>query len=155
MELKQIGSVAADEKGLFIQLEKEYRDALIGLEGFSHVHIIWWADKLDTPEMRANLVLEKPYKPAPEELGVFATRSPVRPNPICTTTISVAGVDVEAGIIRTWYIDAEPGTPVLDVKPYLPCSDRPEKSQVPEWSAMLPETIEESATFDWESYFNF
>lgn len=155
MNINKIGTVGRDEKGFYVMLEKSYVEALKGIEGFSHLHVLWWADKLDLEEYRQILTTQKPYKPGPEELGMFATRSPLRPNLICTTLISVADLDLEKGLIRTYYIDAEEGTPVLDIKPYLPCSDRPEVYSVPEWSAMLPDSIEESASYDWESYFNF
>lgn len=155
MKLKEIGIIKKDEKGLYVQIHAEYQDALIGLDGFSHVQVLWWANQLDALEFRTQYTVEKPYKPAPDVLGIFATRSPMRPNPICATIISVSELKKEDGVIRTWYIDAEEGTPILDIKPYLPCSDRPSHSNAPEWSAVLPDTIEGSATFDWGNYFNF
>ena len=155
MELKKIGTIKEDKNGLYIQIDDPYRKALIGLDGFSHLHILWWADQLDMPEMRTITTTEKPYKPGPDLLGLFATRSPLRPNPICTTIITVTDLNTSSGIIRTWYIDGEPGTPVVDIKPYLPCADHPATTTAPTWSAHLPETIEASAEFDWDSYFNF
>lgn len=155
MKLKSIGTVQADEKGLLLKIDEAYKACLIGLEGFSHVQVIWWANQLDDEHVRTTCTVEKPYKPGPDVLGIFATRSPMRPNPICTTVISVADLHIDSGEIRTWYIDADVDTPVIDIKPYLPCSDKPENVQVPKWSAMLPDSIEASADFDWESYFNF
>ena len=155
MKLKKIGTIKEDNDGLYIQIDEPYKNALIGLEGFSHLHILWWADQLDQPDMRSITTVDKPYKPGPELLGIFATRSPLRPNPICTTIITVTDLSVSTGIIRTWYIDGEPETPVLDIKPYLPCSDYPTTTSSPEWSTMLPKSIEASAEFDWDNYFNF
>lgn len=155
MELKKIGTIKEDKDGLYIQIDAPYKNGLIGLKGFSHLHILWWADQLDTPDMRSITTVDKPYKPGPEVLGIFATRSPLRPNPICTTIITITDLDAATGIIRTWYIDGEPGTPVLDIKPYLPCSDHPASTTAPDWSAQLPNSIEASAVFDWDNYFNF
>lgn len=155
MKLKKIGTIKEDKYGLYIQIDDPYKNALIGLDGFSHLHVLWWADQLDIPDMRSITTVDKPYKPGPELLGIFATRSPLRPNPICTTIITVTDLNVSTGIIRTWYIDGEAETPVLDIKPYLPCSDYPTTTSSPEWSSMLPKSIEASAEFDWDNYFNF
>lgn len=155
MEVNKIGTIKTDTQGFYIELDEPYRLGLTGLEGFSHLQVIWWADQLDTIELRQQVTTPKPYIPGPDVLGIFATRSPMRPNPICSTIITVSDLYLEKGLVRTWYIDGAPGTPVLDIKPYLGCADRPEDPHYPTWSAMLPETIEGSATFDWDSYFNF
>lgn len=155
MKLKRIGVVGQDERGLFIAIDEDYRSALIGLEGFSHIQVLWWADQVDDPEMRRICTLDKPYTNGPDCLGIYATRSPMRPNPIALSLISVIDVDVDKGVIRTTYIDSAIETPIVDIKPYLPCQDRPLESTAPSWSAMLPKSLEESADYDWQSYFNF
>ena len=65
-----------------IKLAPEYIPALQGLEGFSHLAVLWWFSEFDSEEARSVLETSRPYKNAPEVLGIFATRSPVRPNPI-------------------------------------------------------------------------
>ena len=155
MELKKIGMVGADDRGFYVQLDEAYKEALTAMEGFSHVNVLWWADQLEDSRSRQVTLVNKPYKPGPEKVGIFATRSPQRPNPICTTIVNVLELSVEEGVVRIPYIDAEPGTPVLDIKVYLPCSDHPKESHGPAWSELLPDCIEDSATFDWEGYFNF
>lgn len=82
MELREIGKINVDGEAMFIQLKKEYAKGLQGLDGFSNIDAIWWFDKCDNEEERNVIEVEKPYKKAPEFLGVFATRSPERPNPI-------------------------------------------------------------------------
>ena len=67
--------------------------------------------------IRDRLQTEQPYKGAPAVMGIFATRSPQRPNPLALTASQVSGLDPEAGIIRLAFIDAEENTPVLDIKP--------------------------------------
>ena len=154
-ELKGIGKVVQSGEGFRIIIEPEYRDAMTGLEGFSWLNIIWWANQLDSEEMRSILVSEKPYTKGPEKIGIFATRSPLRPNPIAVTPVYISRIDFDGGILYTPYIDAEDGTPVLDIKPYHGCTDRVESWQVPSWCAHWPETVEASAEFPWEEEFNF
>ena len=64
-------------------------------------------------------------------------------------------IDHENGLIRIAYIDADDGTPVLDLKPYTPSLDRVESPDVPDWCAHWPRSVEESGDFDWENEFNF
>ena len=88
-------------------------------------------------------------------MGLFATRSPVRPNPLALTTVHVLRIDYAKGLIQIDYIDANDGTPVLDIKPYTPSLDRVETPAVPEWCSHWPKSLEESETFAWEDEFNF
>jgi tRNA-Thr(GGU) m(6)t(6)A37 methyltransferase TsaA len=152
-ELAVIGQVKVSNGAYQLQIEKEYIPALTGLDGFNTLTVLWWANLLDSDEARAVLTCSRPYKQAPEEMGIFATRSPVRPNPICVTAVSVLHIDHENGKIAVAYIDAEDGTPLLDIKPYFPATDRVRDVTVPEWCRAWPQWVEESAAFDWESVF--
>ena len=154
-ELHPIGSIHSNDEGMYISLEREFIPALTALDGFSHINVIWWFDKFDSNEARAVLEAQQPYKNAPEVMGIFATRSPVRPNPIALTASEVIDIDYEKVIIRLGYIDADDDTPVLDIKPYTPSLDRVESPLVPNWCAHLPRSIEQSADFEWEKEFNF
>ena len=155
MSLKAIGQVHAGKSGYSIQLEKEYIPALQGLKDFSHIHILWWANLLDDEKYRNTMTVDKPYRRAPEKLGIFATRSPVRPNPVCVSICPVKSVDLEKGIVELYYTDAEEGTPVLDIKPYVPASDRVKEFYSPEWCSHWPQYFEVFGEFDWASEFNF
>ncbi len=79
---------------------------LQALNGFSHLNVIWWFSDFDHEETRNILETPQPYKKAPKVMGVFATRSPVRPNPIALTTVQVIHIDYQNGIIQIAYIDA-------------------------------------------------
>lgn len=153
-EVKPIGKVFASNGKYSIQLEKEFIPGLSGIDGFSHLQITWWGSLVDQPELRSALISKKPYKKGPEKIGVFATRSPVRPNPVLITNISVLHIDYEKGIIHTPWMDAENGTPVLDIKPYH-LSERVKDCVVPQWCNHWPKWDEETATFDWQNEFNF
>ena len=154
-QLKTIGTVRNDSTGAFIELESEYIPALQALEGFSHINVLWWFSGCDNVQMRSVLETQQPYKGAPEKMGIFATRSPMRPNPIALTAVEIIQIDYARGIIQIAFIDAMDGTPVLDIKPYTPSLDRVETPGVPEWCSQWPKCTEDSGNFDWEAVFNF
>lgn len=146
-----IGYVRAGEEGFSLEIAPEYRPALKGLEGFGHLNVLWWLHLYD--EYREILECDQPYRLAPAKLGIFATRSPVRPNPIALTTVTVLSIDHERGIIRIPYTDAEDGSPILDLKPYHPCEDRVRDVALPDWCAHWPQWVEDAAAFDWAAEF--
>lgn len=116
----------ASELDSLLVFEPEFRnpDALRGLEGFSHVWLIWvfhqavregWSPTVRPPRLGGNT-----------RLGVFATRSPFRPNPIGLSAVELAGVEQSPEFgpcLRLRGADLMDGTPVLDVKPYVPYAD--------------------------------
>lgn len=153
-QIKPVGYVEVSEKGFSIKIEKEFLPGLTNLEGFSHIQVVWWGHLYDKPQYRKNLMSKKPYKTGPDVLGVFATHSPVRPNPILLTTIDIQNIDYEKGIIYTSWIDAEKGTPVLDIKPYH-LEERIRDCKVPVWCEHWPKWGEDSGTFNWQDEFNF
>ena len=71
-------------------------------------------------------------------LGVFASHAPFRPNPIALSTVKIVAVDEAAGVVEIKKIDANEGSPVLDIKPYLPFYSRVESPRVPEWASRWP-----------------
>ena len=109
-----------------IVLEPEFRnpDALRGLDGFSHLWLIWqfskavredWSPTVRPPRLGGN-----------ERMGVFATRSPFRPNPIGLSCVKLDRVELhpELGpVIHVAGADLMDGTPIYDIKPYLPYAD--------------------------------
>ena len=117
--------------------------------------MIWWFSGHDREKDRSVLRTEKPYRDGPGVMGVFATRSPLRPNPIALTAAEIIHTDQEKGLIRVTFLDAYNGTPVLDIKPYTPSLDRVETPGVPVWCSKWPKSTEESGCFDWGKVFNF
>lgn len=144
----QIGEVKSDEgAGVFeVHIDTPYRDALKMLASFSHVIVFWWADGHDNPSDRAILTTELPYAPG-VEAGVFACRSEYRPNPICITTMPILGLDELSGVVTLPWIDARDGSPVLDLKPYTPVSDRIRDFRVAPWMQEWPQWMEEAGAY--------
>ncbi len=150
-KISPIGRVRAGGDGYRLEIDAEYRAGLNGLDGFSHVDVLWWCHRAGGDASRKTLECGKPYRNAPATLGVFATRSPLRPNPIAVSVAAIIGIDRAAGVIRVPYIDAEDGTPIVDLKPYHPSIERVRNASVPEWCAHWPKCYEDSACFDWDS----
>lgn len=98
-------------------VDPAYRDGLAGLEATSHLVILSWLDH--SPR---NLIVQHPRHAASAK-GVFALRSPARPNPIGLHVVRVTGFDAAQGVIDLEAIDVLDGTPVVDIKPYIPTID--------------------------------
>lgn len=147
-QLIPIGEVqVSEEKGLYhLQIYEPYRPALKEMERFSHILIFWWANKMDTEELRSIMTTELPYAPG-VEAGVFACRSEYRPNPICITTMMILDVDEKNGKVVLPWIDAHDGTPIVDIKPYIPISDRIRDFSVADWASDWPEWMEEADAY--------
>ena len=131
-KVRPIGHIKKADDRTRIVLDKQYQPGLLGLEGFSHVLVFWWFDKNDTPEGRAVLQVHPRGNPQNPLTGVFATRSPRRPNLIALTLCKVLAV--KDNVVEIDKTDAFDGTPVLDIKPFLPGYDTAEDAKVPEWA---------------------
>ena len=148
--LKPIGIVHANEEKMefSIEIKKEYRDGLKELEHYTHVNVLFWAHKNDTKKARSNLVAEDlPFfygEDAPS-MGVFATRSQFRPNPILISPTQILNLDKKKGIIKVAYLDAFDKTPVVDLKPYIGMSDRVMSAEYPSYLQHWPDTNEKAA----------
>lgn len=120
---RQAGLVDIEAQIVF---EKEYRvvEAVRGLEEFDYVWLIWgfhlverdgWSPTVRPPRLGGN-----------KRMGVFATRSPFRPNPLGLSSVRLLRVDVESDNAPVLYItgaDLVDGTPIYDIKPYIPYAD--------------------------------
>jgi len=156
-EVEGIGRIRSSGNSATLEIDGEFVPALNGLEEFSHVVVLWWFSRSDNAEDRQTLRVLPPYRRFAESgrdsVGAFATRSPARPNPIAVTTARVLAVDAVTGHVQVDFIDADDGSPILDLKPYTPSLDRVESPSVAVWSVQGPKSLEESATFDWSSEF--
>jgi tRNA-Thr(GGU) m(6)t(6)A37 methyltransferase TsaA len=142
-QLQPIGTVHRSRDRVRLEIDPAYRPALKQLEHFSHVMVFWWADRFDSEQYRRELQCTPPY--AEEHLtGVFATRSPYRPNPIAMTTCKLLSSDEETGVVHVANIDAHEGTQIIDLKAYFPVCDRVRDARLPEWLAGWPEWMPEN-----------
>jgi tRNA-Thr(GGU) m(6)t(6)A37 methyltransferase TsaA len=94
----------------------EFVAGLANLDGFSHLILLYWLHQVGAPQ----LVITPPFDGQPR--GVFATRSPRRPNPIGLSVVAFDGFD-GPDCLKVRYLDCLDGTPLLDIKPYLPTTD--------------------------------
>jgi tRNA-Thr(GGU) m(6)t(6)A37 methyltransferase TsaA len=133
-----IGYVRREDGKTYLEILEAYVPALKELERFSHVHVFWWFSEFDDEMYREITQSDQAPYDAPV-LGIFACRSPVRPNPIGLTTAKILHVDHKQGMVEIANIDAFDDTPVLDLKAYIPVSDRVKDVSVPEWCADWPE----------------
>ena len=93
-----------------------FLEGLTSLDGFSHLILLYWLDQAPP----AKLSFTPPFDPRPR--GVFATRAPFRPNPIGLSVVAFDGFD-GPDTLKIRYLDCLDGTPLLDIKPYLPTTD--------------------------------
>jgi tRNA-Thr(GGU) m(6)t(6)A37 methyltransferase TsaA len=141
-ELRPIGRIVRSDNGIRVVVLDRFRPAIQLLDRFTHLIVVWWADKHDDEKSRAVLQCEPPYAPGRVH-GIFATRAEYRPNPIAITTCKMLSVDERDGVIQVADIDALDGTPVVDLKPYYPVCERVQDARIPEWLSDWPEWMPE------------
>ncbi|TEU15006.1 MAG: tRNA (N6-threonylcarbamoyladenosine(37)-N6)-methyltransferase TrmO [Hadesarchaea archaeon] len=115
----------ADETTEII-LDKQYSDALDGIEDYSHVIIVYWMDKV-----RGHILKHHPQGKDVPLVGIFACRCPPRPNPIAITTVRL--IERNKNVIKVQGLDIVNGTPIVDIKPYWPQYDKVTDGKIPEW----------------------
>ncbi len=125
-----IGLVRKEDRRTWLEIHEEFRDALDGLKEGDWVKLILWFDGSDTPEKRSILKVHPYNNPQNPLTGVFATRSPVRPNPLALYTVRIESM--EGGKLYIDWIDARDGTPIADMKIFVERLDCPSRfSNVP------------------------
>jgi len=138
--LRFIGVVeSADEAGLSrIRIYDDFRDGLAGLEAFSHLIVLYWFHHRDTNAERSVLRVTPRRHPGAPEVGVFASRSPSRPNPIGFCVVELEKLD--GSVLEVKGLDAIEGSPIIDLKPYIPHADAVIHARVPAWVLRGPTT---------------
>lgn len=129
--LNPVGVVNKQGKRAYVEIYPEYAPALQGLEGFSHLWVIYWFHENDSPESRRTLQVHPRRDPANPLTGVFACRAPERPNLIGFTACRI--VNVHGNVVEVADLDARDGTPILDLKPYIPDGDAVPEACTPAW----------------------
>ncbi len=148
-----IGYVRQSDDGFYLEIKQPYNAALKHLDKFSHVKVFWWAHKNDNKNARNIFQVVPPY--SNKKAGIFTMRAEYRPNPICETICQILHVDEKKGIVIVPYMDAFPGTPILDLKTYLPLCDRIRDVHIAPWLKDWPEWYEEAAEWWAENFGDF
>ena len=113
-----------------IVVDSSLTEALDNLDEFSHIIVLYWMHQLTTPHRFSTKV----HPMAKQELplvGLFATRSPYRPNPVGKATVRL--LQRQGNILRVRGLDATDGTPVIDIKPYISRYDSATRAKAPQW----------------------
>jgi len=114
-----------------IVVQDRWADALDGLEAFSHIFVVYWMHLVSEERRETTTHVHPRGDPRNPLQGVFATRSPVRPNPIGLRVVAL--LERRGNVLRVRGLDAIDGTPVLDLKPYLFHYDGAPESTVADW----------------------
>lgn len=120
--LAPVGQIRKDGQRTYIRLDPRCQPALLGLEQWSHIWVLFWFHLNDTPEKRSVLLVHPRGNTNNPLTGVFATRSPMRPNLIGLSLCRL--LSVKESELEIESIDAFDQTPVIDIKPYVPGIDR-------------------------------
>lgn len=138
-ELRFIGVVEkTEEEEARVRVFSEFCAGLKGLEDFSHAIILYWIHLRDSEEERRTLLVFPRRHAVDVEKGVFACRSPSRPNPIGLCVVEL--LKIEGCILIVKGLDALSGSPIIDIKPYIPRADAILNARVPEWTSHGPPT---------------
>ena len=114
-----------------IRVDPKLADGLHSIEEFSHLMIICWMDRATDPAKMVLKVHPRGRHDLPP-VGVFTSRSPYRPNPLGKTTVKL--LEHNGNIIKVKGLDAIDGTPVIDIKPYIPDYDSAPNATAPKWT---------------------
>jgi tRNA-Thr(GGU) m(6)t(6)A37 methyltransferase TsaA len=123
--------VKKEDKLTYVEIFPEYAPALDGLQGFSHLWVLFWFHENDTPEGRRILKVHPRRDPSNPLTGVFACRSPERPNLIGFTACRI--IKIQGNMVEVADLDARDGSPIVDLKPYIPDGDAISEARTPEW----------------------
>lgn len=118
-----------------VVLRPELAEALLGLDEYSHIQVLFWPHLIPDEVRGSKPRLHPRDDPANPLTGVLATRAQIRYNPILLTIVPL--LKVEGNVLHVRGLDAVDGSPVLDVKPYIPDYDSLADAKVPDWIRSL------------------
>lgn len=112
-----------------IVIDSSLSEALDGLEGFSHIIVLYWMHRVVSAEVP--LKIHPRGRQEAAITGLFATRTPNRPNRIGKATVRL--LQRQGNILKVQGLDALDGSPVIDIKPYIPGYDSVDDAEIPQW----------------------
>ena len=138
-EVKFIGRIKEPgEEKAEIEIFQEFLDGLRGIDEFSHLIILYWFHLRDNEEELRTLLVFPRRHGVNVKKGIFACRSPSRPNPIGLCVVKL--IKVEGNVLTVRGLDAFMDSPIIDIKPYLPRADSVPNAHVPSWTLRGPST---------------
>lgn len=135
-KLKFVGVVETVGELSKVRVFPEFCQGLEHLNNFSHIIVLYWLHLRDNEEERSVLQVLPRRHPGAPRVGVFASRSPSRPNPVGLCVAEL--VEIEDCILIVKGLDALEGSPIVDIKPYIPRADSVPNARVPEWTSRGP-----------------
>lgn len=120
-----------------IHIEPRYAGGLRELDSYSHIIVVFFLHQIGAFDPARQLLRKPRGMEQMREVGVFAQRTKYRPNPIGVTAVELRGISGNVLAVRG--LDALDGTPVLDIKPYIPEFDRIAEPRTPAWVASIME----------------
>lgn len=134
-----IGKYFLQGKKTVIQLDSEFirknpdsKKSLKGVKDGDFLRIMWYFHRFDKDSFRKNRTCNPPYNNAPKT-GIFASRSPVRPNPLASTVVKVNNIDAENGVLEILGFDGFSDTEIFQIMYYQPYLDKVEGATIPSW----------------------
>lgn len=152
--VKPIGKIISKNKKYYLNVFPGFANGITGCSEYSHLIVIWLFTKQVTTLESQNYIWKQPYLKGPEYMGVFALRQPERPNPIALSIVEIVDQNLIDGFIEIDYIDADNGSIILDIKPYIPSIDYVEDVKVPNWSKHWPQERKKSLSYDFRKDIN-
>lgn len=122
-----------------IIIDDRFQDLLDGIEDYSHLVILYWAHRVPDSSRRLTRVHPTGRKEFPL-VGIFSTRSPVRPNPVLETVVRL--ISRRGCVLEVTGLDAVDGSPVIDIKPYVDTFYPRKNMQTPEWMQRIQKEVE-------------
>jgi tRNA-Thr(GGU) m(6)t(6)A37 methyltransferase TsaA len=123
----------------------QWQELLDGIEGFSHILVLYWPHLLDPQRRCVRRVHPMGRKDLPSQ-GVFATCSPARPNPVLVSTVRLVGR--RGNVLDVASLDAVDGSPIIDIKPYVPISHGAEHPTLAAWMEQIHRELGIDVTID-------
>lgn len=132
--LSKLGNIQTFEGDYYLDIPHNFEAYANVLQGYSHIKVIWWFHKFEKDTYKKTMQCDPPYENAPRT-GIFASRSPVRPNPIAMTTARIIHIDKKHHRIKVSLLDCYNDTPLIGIYPYRPEVDDIADVKLPDWLA--------------------
>jgi tRNA-Thr(GGU) m(6)t(6)A37 methyltransferase TsaA len=116
-----------------------WRELLDGIEAFSHILVLYWPHLVEPERRQLKKVHPMGRKDLPIQ-GIFATRSPARPNPVLVSTVPL--LEREGNVLKVKGLEAVDGSPLIDIKPYVESYHSVENPRFPEWLLQIHRDLE-------------